>query len=82
MRKKILFLLLPVFLVILFSPALRVSADGAGRLVISDGADLLTEEEENSLQTVMEPILEYGCAGFCSVSTMPAAPSNVECHLA
>ena len=79
MRRKILLLLIPMLLVGMLFPALRVSAAENGKLVISDGADLLTEDEEQSLRSVMEPILEYGCAGFCSVSSNPgSAPAYAE----
>ena len=58
--------LLTLILAALFFPV-RASADGSGRMVISDNADLLTDEEEAALLQVMEPITEYGNIAFASV---------------
>ena len=38
--------------------------DPSGRVVIFDGADLLTDEEEALLKEAMLPVAEYGAVGF------------------
>ena len=38
--------------------------DPAGRIVISDSADLLTDEEEALLREAMLPVAQYGAVGF------------------
>ena len=73
--KKTKKIILPVIAVLLFLigsfifTAVPAHAEGSGRAVISDDADLLTDDEEAKLFDVMQPVTAYGNIAFKSVAS-------------
>ena len=64
MRRIDLFLALMVCLLCLLPAGAVRAEDGGYEVYIVDDADLLTDEEEDSLYTVMKPVTQYGNAIF------------------
>ena len=68
-RKRFILGLLCLVVLLAALPGFAAAEGESGfRVVIEDGADLLTEAEEAELHTVMERVLPYGNAAFVSVS--------------
>ena len=69
-RKRFILGLLCLVLLLAALPGFAAAEEGESpyRVVIEDGADLLTEAEEAELSAVMEKVLPYGNAAFVSVS--------------
>ena len=68
-RKRFILGLLCLVVLLAALPGFAAAEGESGfRVVIEDGADLLTEAEEAELRTVMERVLPYGNAAFVSVS--------------
>ena len=68
-RKRFILGLLCLVVLLAALPGFAAAEGESGfRVVIEDGADLLTEAEEAELRTVMERVMPYGNAAFVSVS--------------
>lgn len=63
-----------IFLIILLP--FNIKAETTYKLIIDDGANLLSEEEKIKLEDYMTPLLEYGHVAFVSVNTDYSAVSS------
>lgn len=73
-RKRILSSLLCLLVLVMVLPLSAFAAEAGEsvyQVVIDDGADLLTEEDEEALRSVMEKMLPYGNAAFVSTLSNP-----------
>ncbi len=52
------------------------AASGTGKMLIEDGADLLTDEEEDLLVSHMQPITEYGGVALVTTRTTVGSTSS------
>lgn len=72
-RKRFLLALLCLVLLLTVLPLSALAAEEGSvyQTVIEDGADLLTQEQEEELQRVMAQVLPYGNAAFVSTASNP-----------
>ena len=72
-RKRFLLALLCLALLLTVLPLSALAAEEGSiyQTVIEDGADLLTQEQEEELQRVMDQVLPFGNAAFVSTASNP-----------